>query len=85
MFRKSLRVTQRLCDEDQNIWDSVQDILNTGLIESAWVDQISGMVKIKRDGKIESIRSKDQLDEIIGDALGNQSDEEEEQVDESQI
>ena len=83
-FSLSLKVTQRLCDEDSDIYDSVQGILNTGLIQACWIDQISGMVKIKKDGKIEAVRDKEQLEEIIGDAFGNQS-EEEEEIDEANV
>ena len=46
---------------------------------------ISGMVKIKKDGKIEAVRNKEHLEEIIGDAFGEESEDDGEEIDEANV
>ena len=82
-YSLDIRMTQRLCDEDLEVYQTIEGIVHTGVVDSVWVDQLSGMVKFSKDGKVETVHSKEDLKGLIGNAQEEVIEEEE--VDEDNI
>ena len=67
--RLNLRITQKLCEEDTEILEYAKSLKQKGLVESFFIDEIKGCVKVKKGNHIYAITEIKQLEELAKETV----------------
>jgi len=76
IFSLLLRVYQRLCDDDREVYDYAISLKGKGLIDDCYVDDIKGCVKIRMNRRTIAILNIKELEDLMNDHVEENPQEE---------